>query len=159
MDLYFLRHGDAEPKGLGKVSTDEERSLSATGREGIANRAEWFLERGIRFERILFSPLRRARETAEIVSEKLRMGGCAEEVSFLKPGIDSVEFFRELSRYGSFSSLLLVGHQPDLGRHIDYGMFGEVRQGVHLDTGGICRLVLEGFPPKSLGEIRWLIND
>ena len=61
MNLYFLRHGDAEPTSAG--TSDEARRLTERGKRETAAVAQAARRAGLRPEVILTSPLRRARET------------------------------------------------------------------------------------------------
>ena len=66
MDLYILRHGKAEPCDCG--ATDAERKLTGKGKEEIALVAQWMASRGIKFNLIATSPLKRVYETAGIIA-------------------------------------------------------------------------------------------
>ena len=66
VDLYILRHGKAEAGDLGLE--DAERKLTGKGKEEIALIAQWMASRGIKFDLIATSPLKRARETAGIIA-------------------------------------------------------------------------------------------
>ena len=71
---------------------------------------------GIAPELVLFSPFVRAEETARAFAEAwppdLRV---LQAASFAASGMHPGEAYRELLAYGRFDSLMLVGHQPDLG--------------------------------------------
>ncbi len=71
---------------------------------------------GLRFDEILSSPLQRAVETALIIADAV---GTREAVSIepgLQPGCVLSGLVPVLERRAGNSSLLLVGHQPDMGR-------------------------------------------
>ena len=67
------------------------------------------------YEAVLVSPLARARETAEPVAAACGFERPLTETKNLSPNADPVEVLHELARLG-FASVLLVGHQPHLGR-------------------------------------------
>lgn len=68
----------------------------------------------VRPDAILTSPLRRARETAEILASEL--GAIKiEQLEELAPGTEPSSVVAALRRYQSLKALALVGHQPDLG--------------------------------------------
>ncbi|MEH1949782.1 MAG: histidine phosphatase family protein, partial [Nostoc sp.] len=58
MELYLIRHGIAEDKGLG--IKDEERSLTKEGRQKTEKVAQKLVKLGLNFDLILTSPLVRA---------------------------------------------------------------------------------------------------
>ena len=69
MDLYFLRHGDAEPASA--ATPDQARRLTERGRRETHAVAEALHRAGLRPEAILTSPLARARETGEILGSSI----------------------------------------------------------------------------------------
>ena len=70
MDLYILRHGKAETIGP-LYRSDYERPLSATGWKRTRRSAKGMKAMNVRLDAIVSSPLLRARQTAEIVRERL----------------------------------------------------------------------------------------
>ncbi len=105
MGLYvFMRHGEAVPASV--AGSDEDRWLTEEGRNDVAAMAKLipFMPRVI-----YTSPLRRARETAEIVS-RIR-GGEVRVVEQLSPGTASCEALEEL---GPEPETVFVGHAPSI---------------------------------------------
>jgi phosphohistidine phosphatase len=102
MDLILWRHADA-----GDGVPDLARELTPIGVKQAARMAAWLLQRLPRDALIIASPAVRAQQTAsalgkEFLTEKR-----------LAPGA-SVEAL--LKAAGSGKTVVLVGHQPDLGR-------------------------------------------
>ena len=64
MEIYFLRHGEAQDKRDGM--TDEERPLTSYGAATTANVARALARKVKKLDLILTSPLLRARQTADI---------------------------------------------------------------------------------------------
>ncbi|HXR36012.1 MAG TPA: phosphohistidine phosphatase SixA [Candidatus Binataceae bacterium] len=130
MKLYLVRHAIAEersaPADTGRasaakgrpkasaVSNDAERALTAQGKAKMARTAQGLRKAKVRPELILTSPLRRARETAEIVAGELA-GTKIEALDELAPGAEPSAVVAALRRYHSLRAIALVGHQPDLG--------------------------------------------
>ncbi len=68
MKVYIVRHGETE-KNNGKVLQGRSNSpLNEAGREQSRKVRDWFVENGIRFDRVYSSPLSRAIETAKIIA-------------------------------------------------------------------------------------------
>lgn len=65
MELYFLRHGEAEHT----ISNDRLGPLSQEGKESIRKVGEFLRFNNIKISKILISPLLRAYQTAQIVSK------------------------------------------------------------------------------------------
>ncbi len=68
-DFYFLRHGESQGNIEGRMQGHEDRDLTDLGRRQARYIGEWFEKSEIRIGSVLSSPLRRALETARIVSE------------------------------------------------------------------------------------------
>lgn len=111
MDLYFLRHAEAEEQEMGEA--DADRELTRKGREQAQRAADWLRKRQVRVEAVISSPLLRSVQTAEPVAEA--MGVELEEDPRLAGGRLSPRTLRELwEERGRPRSVLLVGHEPDL---------------------------------------------
>ena len=154
MTLYLLRHAEAEAL----AESDSARRLTAKG-EGQAERVGKFcLENGIAPEVILSSPVTRALQTAKIVRKSLPDAELI-EVPWAACGMDPRKACDELEACGKFSSVMLVGHQPDLG-HLAATLLGCDNVGsLHVRKSLLCAIdlsrgfrrgVLEFFVPVKL---------
>src|ERR671933_753587 len=85
MELYLIRHGIATDREA--YPNDEERPLTDKGHEKTAKVAKQLRDRGLRFDRILTSPLVRAKETATILKEA-SLASQVEEFAALAPDGD-----------------------------------------------------------------------
>lgn len=151
MELYFARHGHAQP--VAESGVDEERPLSDRGRAEVAAVARLLAAAGAKPEVILTSPLLRARQTGEVFSESL--GVPAESAEPLRPGC-RLDRLAQLLRPG-LARILLVGHEPDIST-----MVGELVGGAQLrmPAGAVAAVevrdlrrggaVLEWLLPPSL---------
>jgi phosphohistidine phosphatase len=105
MGFYvFMRHGKAVPASV--AGSDEERWLTEEGRKDVALVAKLipFMPKVV-----YTSPLRRARETAEIIAQV--RGGEVKVVEQLSPGMASCEAIEEL---GAEPETVFVGHAPSI---------------------------------------------
>jgi len=109
-----MRHGPALPVGEG-IRSDAERPLSVEGRRQVERIARQLLRSGVRPARILSSPLTRAVETARLMRACAAPGVEAEERPTLRPGSGVQKVWRLLGEKPAAESVLVVGHQPDLG--------------------------------------------
>src|SRR5687767_9827069 len=107
MDLFLLRHANADTK----ADTDDERPLSEKGIAQSRKVARFCELHQLVPEMILTSPLRRARETAEIVVSHLRVELLV--VPWLASGMEAETALNELKSYDRFARLMIVGHEPD----------------------------------------------
>src|SRR4029450_4092973 len=113
MELYFLRHGEADWPDWKK--SDEEPPLTKRGKKEMHQIAAFLVTLKVRPNLILTSPWPRAAQTAEIAAEHLETK-CREDRR-LAPGFGPAEL-EELIRKNSAESLMIVGHEPDFTKTI-----------------------------------------
>jgi len=104
MDLILWRHAEAED-GL----PDHARRLTAKGRRQAARVAQW-LVRELGQPRVLVSPAVRAQETAQALALPL------ETCTALDVGRSAEEGLGATGWPDASGSVVVVGHQPTLGR-------------------------------------------
>lgn len=68
-EIYFIRHGESEWNVADRICGRTDIPLTERGREQARVAGEDVLRRGIHADRILYSPLSRAAETAMIISQ------------------------------------------------------------------------------------------
>jgi len=150
MNLILLRHGKAEdlnPMG------DGARALVEKGRDQ-ARRAALILKRAkLLPEIVLTSPLVRARQTADEFCETAGIPGAVIQ-GWLACGMDPQQALRELSSFGEFKQILLVGHEPDFSRLIEW-VVGASGGSVEMKKGAIA--CLQVTPPARHGTLVFLI--
>src|SRR4051812_41905584 len=110
MRFYLIRHGTAEPGAEGLP--DESRALTERGWKRT-RRAMRGLARIAKLDHVLTSPLVRARETAEVVTEAFELPD-AEVAPELAPGGDLDALFARLAAGDPQRQVALVGHMPGL---------------------------------------------
>lgn len=70
--IYFVRHGESEANERGIFASQKEDSpLNEKGREQAMITAQQIMSEGIKIDRVVSSPLKRAFETAEIIAKEL----------------------------------------------------------------------------------------
>lgn len=126
MELYFIRHGEAEERGHGIPGEDAARKLVRRGIKETRIVAEALEALKVRPVLILSSPLVRARETAEVLAKHIRHAPQPVEVAVLAPGGRWCDVRKAVEQHLSRAKIrakdvpcaFLVGHQPDMGRLI-----------------------------------------
>jgi phosphohistidine phosphatase len=113
--LWLLRHADAEPHG---TRPDAERQLTDRGKDQARHAGSALAAMEVRFAAILVSPKARARETAELVLERLPDAepDLLELHASLAGGIRAREALELLAGVDADGPVLLVAHEPDLTR-------------------------------------------
>ena len=110
-DLIFWRHAEAEdfsPSGL-----DTDRILTKRGHQDAAKMAKWLNKRLPSEALVLVSPAQRCQQTAAALLAQRDLEIKIEE--FLSINSSPQRIQRELANHGSAETLLVVGHQPNLG--------------------------------------------
>ena len=111
MRLYMLRHADAE----NLRTTDAARELTPKGKRQAETVGACCQRLGLRPDVLLASPFRRTVQTAEAVAAALA-GVAVKTENFLASGMEPEGAFAGLQAYGWAESVMIVGHQPDIGQ-------------------------------------------
>ena len=155
--MVILRHGEAG-KRLTVSSQDTERQLTVAGREEVSEVAGAMKQLGLEFDVIGSSPLRRAKQTAEIAAKEL---GSKKELEFwdeLKPEGNRKDLYARLSKMKRDSSVLIVGHDPYLSALIGDLITGGREASIALKKAGFAKLEILSFSPVPKAELRWLVT-
>jgi phosphohistidine phosphatase len=118
MKVYLIRHGDADvetPKGLG----DGGRALTTKGRLLLASHFSALAPRMAGVELILFSPLVRCAQTAQLLSMTMGYEGTLRAHKALLPDMP-VGAIEALLAECAAKAVVLVGHQPAMGALASY---------------------------------------
>jgi phosphohistidine phosphatase len=145
MELYFLRHGEADWPDWKK--SDDERPLTKRGKKEMREVAAYLARIDARPSLILTSPLPHAWQTAEIAAETLKIKCCEDKM--LAPGFGRSELKRLLEKYPK-DSLMFVGHEPDFTKTISALTGASLK----LSKAGVAKIDIE----RSLedGRLLWL---
>ena len=110
-----MRHGEAGEADPRRWPDDRQRPLTDAGRREHARVAEALRRMGVRFDRLLASPLVRARETAEITARVYGGAPAPELTELLGDRAEPATTLVGLAEVEA-SALLCVGHEPTLSR-------------------------------------------
>ena len=146
MELYFLRHGEADWPNWKK--DDDERPLTKRGKKEMREVAAFLRQVKARPDLIVTSPLPRASQTAEITAERLKVK-CRQD-KLLSPGFRRDDLERLLKKYPE-ESLMIVGHEPDFTETISQLTGGSLK----LSKAGIALVELNHSWRD--GRLLWLI--
>lgn len=112
MVLYLFRHGMAGPATAGQG--DAARTLTPEGIARLKRQAAALERACFRIDRLLTSPLARARQTADLLAPAL--GVSPETDTLLQCGCTFEDAAELLAQYPPDTRVMFVGHQPDLSR-------------------------------------------
>jgi phosphohistidine phosphatase len=160
MNLYLMRHGIAVAANEPGVDSDSARPLTQKGTKRMRRAARGLRRLGISFDALLTSPLRRARQTAEIVADTLGLEARLEEISELAPESSVDHLISSLARFQDQEHLILIGHNPLLTHAASFFITGnkETRFEIDLKKGGLCCIEIDGLPPGSPGTLHWFLT-
>ncbi len=96
------------------AASDSARRLTEKGEAQAERTGKFCRKHGIVPDMILTSPVTRALQTAKLVAKSLDAAELV-EVPWAACGMDPFQAVEEMQAYKKFSSVMLVGHQPDLG--------------------------------------------
>lgn len=152
-----MRHAPAEARA--PHSSDQSRALSPEGVDKCRRIAAGMKALKLVFDVVLSSPLLRARQTAEIVCERLSEKPSLKIVKELSPGADPNRVIQMLStEYRNSASLLLVGHKPDLGELASVLLVSTKAAAIHFKKGSICKLTLPPPVFERNAILEWLLT-
>ncbi|MBI2899613.1 MAG: histidine phosphatase family protein [Planctomycetes bacterium] len=156
MELLLLRHAKAVPQGTEGVS-DADRPLTAEGARDAETLGRFLRRVDCIPGKIFSSPLLRARQTTGALLYAAGISAPALEFTeVLKPGCAPVDLQAFLTlRAGRSDRVLIVGHQPDLGRFIG-AIMGLEEAAVQLATCAVARVDVERPDVDWSGYLVWL---
>lgn len=149
--VYLVRHAIAAERGP-EYPDDRDRPLTHQGAARFRKAAKGLVALDIRIERILTSPLVRARQTAEILGEAFPKASTI-EVEALAPGGTYRGVLSALGEQRDSHHLALVGHEPDMG-DIAARLLG-ARGTLEFKKGAVCAIALGSIPPTAPGTLLW----
>jgi phosphohistidine phosphatase len=145
MELYFLRHGEADWPDWKK--SDDERPLTKRGKKEMREVASFLARLKVRPDLIVTSPLPRAAQTAEIAAEELKIKLRNDEL--LAPGFGMPELRKVWKRHRA-KSLMVVGHEPDFTNVISKLTGASLK----LSKAGVALLDVD--PESEEAKLLWL---
>lgn len=148
MRLFILRHGEAEVI----AASDADRDLTEAGRAEVREVVRRSAAELSAVTRLWVSPLRRAQQTADVVTEVL--GEIPRETSdLLLPEAITSQVLDMLAGQEN-STCLLVSHQPLVGELVN-GLCAKANGYYPMGTGALAGIDLE-YPALGCGQLTWL---
>jgi phosphohistidine phosphatase len=151
MDIYFLRHAPAMQRGIAEFPNDD-RPLTEEGIQKMKKGA-----RGLRtllplVDVVCSSPLVRALDTAKIAAAALNHQAPVVQCPQLLPEASFGDFISLMEEHAGLESVLLVGHEPNMGKTIS-SLLGASRVMIELKKGGLCMIRIDGAPGSRTGTL------
>jgi phosphohistidine phosphatase len=157
MNLYFLRHGKAEPRGSIWAS-DGKRLLTPEGEKKMIEAVRGLQALELSFDVILSSPLARALRTAEILAEAYGPKKLFQTKN-LMPEAEAKNIIDEINgSFATFDQVVLVGHEPLLSGLISTLLTGGDSLSIDLKKGALCKLWVEKLAFGKCAVLEWLLT-
>jgi len=159
MNLYLLRHGIAVEPGTVGYESDSERPLTDKGKDRLRAAARAMEELGLSFDLILSSPFLRAKQTAEIIAKDLKLRKKLAFSDDLTPAGNPRLLIQQLNQFRPEpESVLLVGHEPYLGKLLALLAAGNTSLEIDFKKGGLCKLEAEFLLYGRCAKLVWLLT-
>jgi phosphohistidine phosphatase len=156
--VLLLRHAIAEDAADGQ--RDEERRLTGEGRRKLREVVEGMRALELPIDVILTSPLRRTRETAAVVAAGYDLDDAVVcDTPALAPGGNAADVFAALQPHTRAESVLLVGHQPDLGELASTLLVGTPGLvPLPFKKAGLAGISVASLPPHTAGTLEFFLT-
>jgi phosphohistidine phosphatase len=155
MELLIVRHAIAFERDRQRWRDDGARPLSPAGIRQSRKAAAGLKEFSKRPDRLLTSPLVRARQTAQILTEVARWPQ-AEETPELSPGGAALAVLTLLGQERG-KVVAVVGHEPGLGALLTACLLGEDGAlTIEMKKNAVACVSFEGSPRAGGAVLKWL---
>jgi len=153
MNIYLIRHGDAERAAIGKK--DFDRELTPSGRIKLKAAAVSWKNIIKGFDIIVTSPLARAIQTANVIAETFSAMDKILIDKKLSPG-SRTESIIEIANSLGVEDIAFVGHQPDMSEILS-DIISPKGAFIDFKKGAIAKISFENKPNLARGTLEFLI--
>ncbi len=159
MNLYLLRHGIAVEPGTPGYESDSKRPLTTKGEARLREAARAMKALELSFDLILSSPYLRAKQTAEIIAKNFELRKKLVFSDDLTPTGNPRLLIQQLNQFRPKpENVLLVGHEPYLGKLIALLAAGNTSLQIDFKKGGLCKLEAEFLVYGRCAKLVWLLT-
>jgi phosphohistidine phosphatase len=155
MRLILFRHGPAGRRDDSRWPDDAQRPLSSRGEARTRAAARGLSRLEPEIHTVVTSPLVRAAATARLLAEALGDADL-ETLDSLRPGGSWRQVIAHLANLPPGGTVVLVGHEPDLGLLAGTLVFG-APSALPLKKAGACAIVFEGAVAAGKGQLAWFL--
>ena len=156
MQIILFRHGPAGERDLERWPDDALRPLTAKGRERTRRAARGLGTLLGRQPVILTSSLKRAHQTADLLAVELLTPAPTLEPA-LEPGGSQAALIERLAALQSDQTVVLVGHEPDLGALAGFLVSGGGLD-LTLKKAGACLIHFVSEVEPGEGRLDWFLT-
>jgi phosphohistidine phosphatase len=155
MDLLIVRHAIAYDRDPHRWREDADRPLSPAGIRRARKAAAGLKQLTPRPDRLLTSPLVRAKQTAQILVD-IAGWPAPEEIPELSPGEPALAVLALLAKQRA-KLTAVVGHQPGLGQLLGTCLLGGGGSlPIEMKKNAVACVSFEGKPRPGHAALKWL---
>jgi phosphohistidine phosphatase SixA len=154
MNIILMRGASSE--SYEQEPRDQDRGLTAEGRQDVATAAAFLNALDIHLDAILASPFKRARQTAEELSRQLPEAPAVTNAQAIMPGAGVEELMRAVCNRVQCTTtgwVLAVGHEPDIGRTLHEALGPQSQYRFPVAPGDLFGLALECHAGTPSGRL------
>jgi phosphohistidine phosphatase len=158
MDVILIRHAKAGNRDPNSWPDDDDRPLTAEGQAEHRAVTRAAKKMGIKFDFLVTSPLKRAKETADIVANVYRWPEEPQVAAELGHGYSVGAVVKLLAKFPPTSRVALVGHEPDFSALAAALIGGKTGLGLQIKKSGIAGIRFEGPADAGAGLLLYLLK-
>ena len=114
----------------------------------------------ISFDAVFSSPIVRAQQTAEVLSDEMKAKPKVQLTEHLAPGGSARELVNLLQQLSDLpQEIQLVGHEPDLGQLASLLLSESDDVTLVFKKGGIAKLAIESLRAGRCATLEWLMTS
>jgi phosphohistidine phosphatase len=158
MWIYLLRHGIAEDHRPDRP--DEDRELTDEGRKRLQRAGGTWKQLVHTPDVVMTSPLKRARQTADVFADAIGFDGDLHVDAGLVPGAMTTQAMTLLEgeMLAQTDSVVVIGHEPHLGYLLGMLLTGNPGLSIPLKKGMIVGVQTE-TPTSLIASLRFAIGQ
>jgi phosphohistidine phosphatase len=153
MILFLMRHANAGTVRESPV-LDAKRGLIKEGKEQCMLMARVLGALKAQIDVIVSSPLKRARQTAQLVGTELGYDSQVEVSPALGLNASYADFQKLLAKYADREGILAVGHNPNVFQFLGRLVTGNGGAAIRMRKGSIACVRADLHPPR----LQWLLD-
>lgn len=159
MKILLVRHAIAEDPATFAMKNDDDgkRPLTSKGQKRMRQGVQGLLKIHPKIDYLISSPLIRAIQTANILSDHYP-DAIRKETAHLSPGAEPEQLAEYLDALPADAGIALIGHEPDLSELAAWLCCGTNFSFLHFKKGAACLLDTIGKPGASRAEIEWFLT-
>jgi phosphohistidine phosphatase len=157
MRLVMLRHGPAGTRDPLRWPDDRKRPLTEKGLARTRRACMGLMQLEPAISLVLTSPLLRSVQTTHCLRELLPEDAVVQVHEALAPGGSWRDTLAAVESVRGDATVVLVGHEPDLGKLVGVMLFGAPAS-LPLRKAGACGIEFSTPPAPGKGRLRWFLT-